>query len=585
VTTPHLLSEAEFVSLATGTEDYLTVRGLRDAQYSQRIMLLRYIARDSTGTDREALAFRDAYKLLARLQVADSDAYIWLLSLPHLAAWAHHCLKRLNDGCITDLGHFACLVAAAAVRIGMPFELDVPVLGGYVFLPGLGSLRITGKTNWIRLRCDGDRVSTGGLVGENHCRLVPDDGFAVPAPQWSGTPLIRARTDDLVWEVYLEHSYPFLDCYRIPMAMGLSPADLRRWRLCLQAAWEILVRHHRGVAEPMATGISVIVPIALESGNDLVSATSEAVFGAIAISWPPDPVTMAETLVHEFQHVKLVGLMDMVPLVEAGDRKVYAPWRQDPRPARSLLQGIYAHLGIAHFWSSQQHAETGQDDVLRAQVLLARWRQAVAEAIQTLLAADCLTPVGERFTKMLQNQVLRLESEKVPPKAQQMAEEVALDHWLTWRFQHAASEPAEIERLVTAFRQGKPRSVRMMSQAENSEDVRKIGPSIRSQLLNARYLTPARYRELRASVTLPLSKADALLLDGRPSVAAEAYRETIISSAEPQPDAWIGLSLALHQLPASSLRAVFADQLPLMFDLHTRFDSPIDPLDLARWLA
>ena len=37
---------------------------------------------------------------------------------------------------------------------------------------------------------------------------------------------------------------------------------------------------------------------------------SPAAFGAIATSWPPDPVTLAETLVHEFQHVKLCGLLD-----------------------------------------------------------------------------------------------------------------------------------------------------------------------------------------------------------------------------------------------------------------------------------
>ena len=28
---------------------------------------------------------------------------------------------------------------------------------------------------------------------------------------------------------------------------------------------------------------------------------------------------------------------------------VYVPWRDDPRPASGLLQGVYAHLGIARF--------------------------------------------------------------------------------------------------------------------------------------------------------------------------------------------------------------------------------------------
>ena len=36
------------------------------------------------------------------------------------------------------------------------------------------------------------------------------------------------------------------------------------------------------------------------------------------------------------------------------------------------------------------------------------------------------------------------------------------------------------------------------------------------------------------------------------------YRDLITGSADPQPDAWIGLALALHQLPASPLQNAFA---------------------------
>ena len=55
------------------------------------------------------------------------------------------------------------------------------------------------------------------------------------------------------------------------------------------------------------------------------------------------------------------------------------------RGRRGLLQGIYAHLGIARFWQAQQHAETDPDGLLRAQVLFARWRPAIGETVQTLL--------------------------------------------------------------------------------------------------------------------------------------------------------------------------------------------------------
>jgi HEXXH motif-containing protein len=581
----HLLSDAEFVSLATGTESPGLVQRLQNVQQSKHIMLLHHIAEHAASTDHQAIAFRAGYRLLTSLQAANPEAGAWLLNLPHLAAWEHHCLMRLQDGEAAEFGHFACLVATAAIRIGMPFELDVPVLNGRVLLPGFGSIHVTGLAAWIRLRCDGDRVSAGNLFEENRGRLIPDDGSERPTPHWTGTPLVRAQASDIVWQVLLETADPFLDRYPAPVSIGLSPEELQRWRRCIHTAWEILVRHHRGVAEPLASGISTIVPIAPESDTDLVSATSQAVFGAIATSWPPDAVTMAETLVHEFQHVKLGGLMDMVPLVEEDDRKVYAPWREDPRPARGLLQGVYAHLGIARFWNTQQHASTGQNDVLRAQVLFARWRRAVSEAVRTLLTVDCLTPAGKRFAGMLQDQGYHLESEQIPAKAQQMADEVALDHRLTWQLRHKALESAEVERLVRAFRQGEPLPPQMTPRGEDAEDVRRLGSPVRSRFLHARYLSPARYHSLRACGMPPLTAADAFLLDGKPKEAAEAYRTMIMNSADPQPDAWIGLSLAMHQLPTTPIRTVFANQLPLMFDMYARLENGRDPLQLARWLA
>ena len=148
--------------------------------------------------------------------------------------------------------------------------------------------------------------------------------------------------------------------------------------------------------------------------RDLVSATTPAAFGAIATSWPPDEVTLAETLVHEFQHVKLCGLLDLVPLAESGERRVYAPWRQDPRPASGLLQGVYAHLGIVRFWQAQQYAETDRDGILRAQVLFARWRPAIGQAVQTLCQTGGLTPDGVRFAGLLQAQGQQLMSAPVP---------------------------------------------------------------------------------------------------------------------------------------------------------------------------
>ena len=583
--TSHLLPEAAFRALAGGAGRPDTIRLLRDAQLSKHQMLLYALADAADGPGRGPTAFRGGYDLLARLQTTDPAASDWLLGLPHLGGWAHDCLIHLEQGTAADFGHFACLAAAAAVRTGMPFELDLPVRDGRVQLPGLGSVRVDDQPAWVRLSCDGEAATADGHLIGDWRRLAPDDGSGRAVPRWSGTPMIRLAADGLAWNVLLETGDRYLDRYTLPMSTRLSASDLQHWRRRAQSAWAVLVAHHRGAAEPIADGISAMIPLTPRSDTDLVSATTPAAFGAIATSWPPDPVTLAETLVHEFQHVKLCGLLDLVPLARSGGEKVYAPWRQDPRPAAGLLQGVYAHLGIARFWLAQQRAETDPDDMLRAQVHFARWRSTIDRAAETLLRTDCLTPAGVRFVEILRAQGRDLESEPLPGDAEAIARAVALDHWLTWQVRHLAIDAAGVASLAAAYRRGAAAQDQDQPGTWIEEDVRKVDSTVRSRLLNMRYLAPARYRELCADGMLTLSEADRLLVGGSADAAVQAYRARITASADPQPDAWIGLALALHQLPPSPLQTVLATRLALVLEVHTCLGDRSDPLDLVSWFS
>ena len=584
----HRLPEAAFITLAGGGGSRAVVRQLAEAQRSKHTMLLHAIAEAAGDADPAApgtAAFRAGYELLTRIQATDPGASAWLLGLPHLGGWAHDCLIRLEQGAVPDFAYLACAVAAAAVRAGVPFELDVPVRDGRVLLPGLGSLDVVGQVPWVRLRCDGELLTAGGGMEASRHDLRPDYGSGRSVPHWRGTPAVRALTDGLAWDVLLVTDDRCLDRYTLPMSAGLSASELRLWRQRVQASWELLVRHHRWAAEPIADGVAVIVPLTPQADTDLISATSPAAFGAIATSWPPDPVTMAETLVHEFQHVKLCGLMDMVPLAESGAEKVYAPWRQDPRPAGGLLQGVYAHRGILRFWQAQRHAETDPDDILRAQVQFARWRPTIDTAVDTLLQTGCLTAAGARFVRTLRAHGQDLAAEPAPGDAREIAGEVALDHWLTWQIRHVATDAAEVARMAAAYRQGEPFPERTKPTVWVQEDIRKVESGVRSRLLNMRYLAPGRYRELCAGGTIPLGEPDRLLLAKATEAAVQAYRDLIADSADPQPDAWVGLALAMHQLPLSPLQTAFATHLPVMFEVHSCLDARSDPLELASWFG
>ena len=255
--TTHSLPETIFTALAADSGEPTVIRHLREAQQSKHLMLLHAVAKAASGADPETsgvTTFRAGYRLLTRVQAADPSASAWLLGLPHLGGWAHDCLIRLDRGSVPDLAYIACAAAAAAVRAGIPFDLYVPVRDGRVQLPGLGSLRIFDQSSWVRMHCDGERVTTGRHFEAPRRSLVPDDGSSEAVSQWRGTPMVRAVTDGLAWDVLLETGDPYLDRYTLPMSSGLSAGEIGRWRHRVRDAWEILARHHGGRPARSRTG-------------------------------------------------------------------------------------------------------------------------------------------------------------------------------------------------------------------------------------------------------------------------------------------------------------------------------------------
>nr|WP_262986002.1 HEXXH motif-containing putative peptide modification protein [Streptomyces sp. CBMA123] len=172
-------------------------------------------------------------------------------------------------------------------------------------------------------------------------------------------------------------------------------------------AWEILVRRHRRHAEAVAACVAVVVPLRPAPGGEAVSAAARRAYGAVAASLPADPVLLALALVHEFLHVQLGALLDLVPLHRPNGPAVYrAPWRPDPRPVGALLQGAYAHLGVASFWYAE--AAAGVSEPARAEREFACWRAHTLAASATLLDCGELTLSGREFTEELARSVREL---------------------------------------------------------------------------------------------------------------------------------------------------------------------------------
>ncbi|MFC5887702.1 HEXXH motif-containing putative peptide modification protein [Kitasatospora sp. CM 4170] len=110
---------------------------------------------------------------------------------------------------------------------------------------------------------------------------------------------------------------------------------------------------------------------------------------------------LALALVHEFLHIRLGALLDLVPLHQPNGAAVHhAPWRSDLRPIGALLQGAYAHLGVADFWRAEPATGSGGER-RRAEGEFARWRGHALSAGSTLLDSAELTAHGREFTEEL----------------------------------------------------------------------------------------------------------------------------------------------------------------------------------------
>jgi uncharacterized protein len=192
----------------------------------------------------------------------------------------------------------------------------------------------------------------------------------------------------------------------------------------------LLESHHSRVAAEVAEGIGVIVP-RMPPETGLVSTTSPRAFGAVGMSLPPNPVTGAETLTHEIQHLKLGAVQDIVDLTLPDDgSRYYAPWRDDPRPLDGLLQGTYAYLGVTGFWQRQRELPNGSRS---ADAEYVRWREATALGIETIRSSGRLTGAGIAFVDGMSGTLASWNDEQVPAKARSEAREAADAHLTRWQ--------------------------------------------------------------------------------------------------------------------------------------------------------
>lgn len=551
----HTLTPANFDSLASGAGDAAMMAEARRSERSWRLVSLRMLLELLRGTPESAgpIDVGASLELLIRAERADRCARNRVLDYPTTGIWVAHSLRRMRGTARSstplwiDIGHLSALSVAAALRAGIEFALEVPVRNGVLAIPTLGCLLLPGNDPWrtamvrpiIKTNLVGIRVTSGDID-----TTVADIGR--DTADWMTVRELTARAEDLEIRIALDDVDPYREMVMPAEPRRLDPDRVDRLDKVLTGAWGLLVAGYPDYASAMAVTISMVCPLPAASKFRPHSASSDEAFGAIVLSEPDDAVQLGATLVHEFQHNKLGALQHLRVLVGKGDNSelLYAPWRDDPRPATGLLQGVYAFAGIADFWRRRRAHGTPQERRLAA-FEYTLWRRQTLRTVRELGSRARLTESGARFLRLLEGRITEWQDSQVSEDVSRLVDLAARDHRAQWRAFHLRPEEADVQRIADAWLTGREIGMPPQPGRRISTDTAVHALDSRAVLMRCALLddSPAQLRA-EADAIAGIIDGDVDLVCGRPQAARRAYEKALCR----RPDdiaALVGLGLAL----------------------------------------
>lgn len=609
--------------LALGPGNPVTIRALQSAELSKHLLLLvavDSITKRSCPREHKAAGMDSAFALLTKVQEKLPGVAAEILALPQVGAWALSCLERAEEETAgapertgsfplrVDLGYLNAVAASAALRAGLPFELVVPLRHGRLVLPHIGMADVgltqaAQKQRWdtARIRSARQLPVTETSPIEPPVEILMTDGTERPYPAcWIPVHRLRAEACGLVLDVALDNQDPFLDRYGHPVAATQTPraadAAAAAWTALIAHAWQLLAGHHRDYATAIAAGLRSIVPLSSEQSENRIAAVSCLAFGAVGIGLPRAADTLAESLVHEFQHLKLGAAADIDDFFIPGPSMlVYAPWRDDPRPCEALLQGVYAYVGVTGFWRTERlFVRPGRK--LAGNIEFARWRSATLYAARTLAGSGRLSRSGHRFVGGLITTLRGWQGDPVPAQSLRIAQEMLTAHHLDWRACHLRPSIAAVDQLALSWENGSDPAddgdIRITARGDDPP----TGARIRRQMTELRYRDPERFLRSQHDSRLPgaisgLDAADTALVHGDDEAAEAGYRLRIAADGR-DPGAWSGLALIAwrraSQAPGwSAVRTALRPELSCALYLRLRESTGqvTDPGSLIAWTA
>lgn len=140
-------------------------------------------------------------------------------------------------------------------------------------------------------------------------------------------------------------------------AIDLGEQPVARWRAALEQALGIVDRHLPAFRAEIEAVLQQVVPVGWHEERHLSASVQEAI-GTVYLSLHPNPMTMAEAVIHEVSHNKLAALFELDPVLVNDRAEAHAsPVRPDPRPLHGVLLAVHAFLPVAALYAAMIEAE------------------------------------------------------------------------------------------------------------------------------------------------------------------------------------------------------------------------------------
>ncbi len=201
-----------------------------------------------------------------------------------------------------------------------------------------GALRISGPSGERNVSLVGGEGEAG--VGTS------DDALCVLRRPWHviRPGLLLAEADNS--PLSMVEAHPDKDGNQLQL--GGHPTT--EWVATLGECVDLIHRYLPLIAEELRLLLRLCIPVGFDAEKHL-SASFQEYIGAIYLTLHPNAMTMAEALIHEFQHNKINTAFHFDPLLRnAFWPLVSSPVRPDPRPLHGVVLAVHAFQPVARLY-------------------------------------------------------------------------------------------------------------------------------------------------------------------------------------------------------------------------------------------